>query len=66
VRAPPLGGDAVEQLLEQEALAPGERGEFAKTDPTLAQLIGRAPKTMRAVLAEELVGGARAPPTLPG
>ncbi|MEY2930845.1 MAG: hypothetical protein RL033_1594 [Pseudomonadota bacterium] len=35
-----------------------QRGEFDKTDPTLAQLIGRAPKTMRAILAEELGGGA--------
>lgn len=31
-----------------------QRGEFAKTDATLAQLIGRAPQTMRAILAEAL------------
>ena len=44
--------ERIESMLGLFAAA--RRGEFAATDPTLGELLGRAPETMRGVLARQL------------
>lgn len=47
-----LPPERIETMLGLFAAA--RRGEFAATDPTLGELLGRAPETMRGVLARQL------------